>query len=133
MKFDLLTDIYIYMYLLTEKGIHGGLWVIKHYTDKETFWKWRTTVKISQSKNMKFSIKDFFSKWDSVLLFRFNSVNFFSFLQICSYLLNKSLMQNFFLQWAQPALGVPKCKQIFMNRQWCNLYQRQILNYYKHW
>ena len=95
-KFDLLTD--TDTYLLTEKGTHGGLSVIKHYTDKETFRKWRTMVKISQSKKMKFSIKDFFSKWDSFLLFRFNSVNFFSFLQICSHLLKKSLMQNFFLQ-----------------------------------
>ena len=36
---------------------------------------------------MKFSIKDFFSKYDQIR----------SFLRICSYLLKKSLMENFIL------------------------------------
>ena len=36
---------------------------------------------------MKFSIKDFFSKYDQIR----------SFLRICSHLLKKSLMQNFIL------------------------------------
>ena len=37
------------------------------------------------AQKMKFSIKDFFSKCDQI----------HSFLWICSYLLNKSLMENF--------------------------------------
>ena len=40
---------------------------------------------MTTAQKMKFSIKDFFSKCDQIR----------SFLQICSHLMNKSLMENF--------------------------------------
>ena len=108
-KFDLFTD--MDMHLLTEEGNHGGISVINYNTNRETFRKWRITVQISDCTK-KFPIKDFFSERDRIR----------SFQRICSHLLEKSLMENFFFQWAQQALGVRKCKQIFMDRQWRKLF-----------
>ena len=49
------------------------------------------SCEVNTAQKMKFSIKDFFSKYDQIR----------SLLQIWSHLLKKSLMENFiFLQWS---------------------------------
>ena len=47
-------------------------------------------LNMTQHRNMKFSVKDFFSECDQICCF----------LQICSHLLKKSLMENFIFLWS---------------------------------
>ena len=61
-------------------------------------------VHCKKKEKMKFSIKDFFSKFDQVC----------SFQRICSHLLKKSSMENFiFVQWLSvKAWFMIKCRMI---------------------
>ena len=61
---------------------------VKSFVQPGLYWEILTLTKVwhaSTARKMKFSIKDYFSKWDQIR----------SLLRIWSHLLKKSLMENF--------------------------------------